>query len=166
MESLNEILLSEDKIYIKDVEINEEVKEPPQDYIYIKDGELYCTKCDFIGMYICHNECCICEAKWQKGMEPKDEEYMEDEEEQLEYEDKFLEYEEHMNDEEDDLLPPHASDPLVRELSILHNPAPLVMQLSIPHAPTSSLLFRDYNKRLDDLLEDRMKQLSIQHHIN
>jgi hypothetical protein len=160
MQSLEELLLSQDKIYIKNEQqycskcnylwdecfnecyigdvklklpkcmepkneeskdeiIDEELKACSKDYIYIKDGELYCTKCGFIGMYICDNECCICEAKWLEEIEPKNEQ--------------------HFND----LLPPL-------------NPAPLVMQLSIPHVlDTTTLESRIYNKQLDDLLKEK-----------
>ena len=66
-------------------------------YLYVQDGDLYCTNCDCIGYYIYHKECCICGAKWPEGKEPTNKEL-----------------------EELDLIRPLKPAPLVMQLSIPH----------------------------------------------
>lgn len=88
---------------LKEVQKNEEEK--PLHYLYVQGRELYCTNCDFIGYYLLHKECWICDATWPQGKEPKEEERKD------------------IND-----LESRVPVPLVI-------PAPLVMQLSVPHMP-------------------------------
>jgi len=73
---------------------------PETHYLYIQNSELYCTNCDFIGYYLLHKECWICDAKWPEGKEPKEE-----------FEEKDLEFEQ-----------PISPAPLVMQLSIPHIP--------------------------------------------
>jgi hypothetical protein len=103
-------------------------EEKPLHYLYVQDGELYCTNCDFIGYYILHKECWICNATWPEGKEPKEED----------------------TKDNTDLGPP----PLV-------TPAPLVIQLSIPHMPDIPE-YKEYNRQLDYILEERTRLSSIE----
>jgi hypothetical protein len=80
----------------------EEVPETNEDvpYLYIQDGDLYCSNCDCIGYYLSYKECCICGAKWPEGKEPSTEEL-----EKLDF-----------------IRPPPKPAPLVRQLSVPHMP--------------------------------------------
>lgn len=85
-------------------EINQSKKEEvpetnKEHYLYIQNGDLYCTNCDCIGYYIYCKECCICGAKWPEGKEPTSKEL-----------------------EELDLIRPLKPAPLVMQLGVSHMP--------------------------------------------
>ena len=84
----------------KEVEEVPETNEEDTPYLYIQDGDLYCSNCDCIGYYLSYKECCICGAKWPEGKEPSTEEL-----------------------EKLDLIrPPPKPAPMVRQLSVSHMP--------------------------------------------
>lgn len=130
MQSLKEISQQAQNEEVEEVPETNEDTTPPVHSLYIQDGDLYCTNCDYIGYYIYHKECCICGAKWPEGKEPTLKEL-----------------------EDLDLIrTPINWSELGGNGS--PKPAPLVRQLSVSHMPDTPE-FRDYNRRLDEILESQ-----------